>query len=129
MIPPEAQEPADGPGRAGLPARLAPMLAVPGALPGDDAGWAYEMKWDGVRALAFIDDGELRLASRTGRDITVAYPELSALGPAAGAKPPLDGEVVAFDDGRPSFAQLQQRMHVTRRRSRPTVRPGPGLST
>ncbi len=58
--------------------------------------------------------GQLRLASRTGRDITVAYPELSALGPAAGnAKLLLDGEVVAFDDGRPSFAQLQQRMHVT----------------
>ena len=113
MIPPEAQEPADGPGRAGLPAKLSPMLAVPGALPGDDAGWAYEMKLDGVRALAFIDDGELRLASRTGRDITVAYPELSALGPAAGTQLLLDGEVVAFDDGRPSFAQLQQRMHVT----------------
>jgi len=71
------------------------------------------MKRDGVRALAFIDDGELRLASRTGRDITVAYPELSALGPAAGRQLLLDGEVVAFDDGRPSFAQLQQRMHVT----------------
>jgi bifunctional non-homologous end joining protein LigD len=113
MIPPEAQEPADGPGRVGLPTRLSPMLAVPGALPGDDAGWAFEMKWDGVRALAFIDGGELRLASRTGRDITVAYPELSALGPAAGTQLVLDGEVVAFDDGRPSFAQLQQRMHVT----------------
>ena len=113
MIPPEAQEPADGPGRAGLPARLSPMLAVPGALPGDDAGWAFEMKWDGVRALAFIDDGEPRLASRTGRDITVAYPELSALGPAAGAQLLLDGEVVAFDDGRASFAQLQQRIDVT----------------
>jgi len=89
------------------------MFATPGVLPGNDAGWAYEMKWDGVRALAFIEDGQLRLASRTGRDITVAYPELSALGPASGTQLLLDGEVVAFDDGRPSFAQLQQRMHVT----------------
>jgi bifunctional non-homologous end joining protein LigD len=96
-----------------MPAQLSPMLAAPGALPGDDAGWAYEMKWDGIRALAFIQDGHLRLASRTGRDITVAYPELAALGPAAGLPVLLDGEVVAFDDGRPSFAQLQQRMHVT----------------
>ena len=61
------------------------MLATPGVPPHGDAGWAYEMKWDGVRALAFIEDGQLRLASRTGRDITVAYPELTALGAAAGA--------------------------------------------
>jgi bifunctional non-homologous end joining protein LigD len=109
----DAQGAAGGPGEARQPARLAPMLAVPGALPGDDAGWAYEMKWDGVRALAFIEDGRLRLASRTGRDITVAYPELAALGPAAGLDVLLDGEVVAFADGRPSFPLLQQRMHVT----------------
>lgn len=109
----DAQGAAGGPGRAPLPDRLAPMLAVPGALPGDDAGWAYEMKWDGVRALAFVEDGRLRMASRTSRDITVAYPELAALGPAAGLDLLLDGEVVAFADGRPSFALLQQRMHVT----------------
>ena len=113
MILPEDTQSADGPGPVPLPAQLSPMLAPPGALPGDDAGWAYEMKWDGIRALAFIGDGRLRLASRTGRDITVAYPELAALGPAAGLPLLLDGEVVAFDDGRPSFAQLQQRMHVT----------------
>ena len=113
MILPGAQDPADGPDWVRLPARLSPMLATPGALPADDADWAYEMKWDGVRALAFIDDGQLRLASRTAQDITVAYPELAALGSAAGTQLLLDGEVVAFDDGRPSFAQLQQRMHVT----------------
>src|ERR1700749_5288218 len=99
---------------AGLPDGLAPMLAVPGALPRDDASWAFEMKWDGVRALAYIDGGQVRLASRTGRDITVPYPELAALGAAAGGGPLLlDGEVVAFEDGRPSFAQLQKCMHVT----------------
>jgi bifunctional non-homologous end joining protein LigD len=100
-------------GPARLPAPLAPMMAVPGALPHDDAGWAFEMKWDGVRALAYLDGGQCRLVSRTGRDITVAYPELAALGPAADGPLLLDGEVVAFEGGRPSFAQLQQRMHVT----------------
>jgi bifunctional non-homologous end joining protein LigD len=89
------------------------MLAVAGALPRNDDGWAFEMKWDGVRALAYLEGGQLRLAARSGRDITVAYPELSALGPAAGSALLLDGEVVAFEDGRPSFSQLQQRMHVT----------------
>ena len=110
---PNAPGPADSSGRARLPSKLSPMLATPGVPPRGDAGWAYEMKWDGVRALAFIEDRQLRLASRTGRDITVAYPELTGLGPAAGVQLLLDGEVVAFDDGRPSFAQLQQRMHVT----------------
>ena len=80
---PNAPGPADSSGRARLPSKLSPMLATPGVPPRGDAGWAYEMKWDGVRALAFIEDGQLRLASRTGRDITVAYPELTALGPAA----------------------------------------------
>ena len=112
MTVPEARGPAGGPGPGRLPAQLSPMLAVPGPLPRDDAGWAYEMKWDGVRALAYLDGGQCRLASRTGRDITVAYPELAALGSAAGAPLLLDGEIVAFEDGRPSFAQLQQRMHV-----------------
>jgi bifunctional non-homologous end joining protein LigD len=114
MNDPYAQGRAGGSGPARMPTLLSPMLAVPGALPRDDAGWAFEMKWDGVRALAFIDGGQVRLASRTGRDITVAYPELAALGAAAGGGPLLlDGEIVAFEDGRPSFAQLQPRMHVT----------------
>jgi bifunctional non-homologous end joining protein LigD len=104
---------ADDPGPAQLPKQLAPMLAAAGALPRDDEGWAFEMKWDGVRALAFLDGGQLRMASRTGRDITIAYPELAAPGSAADSPLLLDGEVVAFDDGRPSFSQLQQRMHVT----------------
>jgi bifunctional non-homologous end joining protein LigD len=110
---PNARGSAGVPGPARLPAQLAPMMAVAGALPRDDEGWAFEMKWDGVRALAYLDGGQLRLASRTGRDITIAYPELAAPGSAADSPLLLDGEVVAFEDDRPSFAQLQQRMHVT----------------
>src|ERR1700691_4377812 len=99
-----------------LPAALRPMLAlsVPGPPP-DNANWALEMKWDGVRALAFIERGRVRLMSRTERDITVAYPELAGLGAAAAHKQLLlDGEVVVFgDDGWPEFEALQPRMHVT----------------
>src|SRR5215472_16439766 len=51
------------------PATLRPMLATAGVLPSGDAGWAYEMKWDGLRALAFVAGEAVRLASRTGRDI------------------------------------------------------------
>src|ERR1700691_4685688 len=102
--------------RQPLPAALRPMLAlsVPGPPP-DNANWALEMKWDGVRALAFIERGRVRLMSRTERDITVAYPELAGLAAAAAHKQLLlDGEVVVFgDDGWPEFEARQPRMHVT----------------
>ncbi|MCK2220880.1 non-homologous end-joining DNA ligase [Actinomadura sp. ATCC 31491] len=96
-----------------LPA-YAPMLAQLGTLTsvqGED--WAVEMKWDGVRALAYIEDGAVRLMSRNGKDITPAYPELQLMAGATGRHPAvLDGEIVAFDEaGRPSFGALQPRMH------------------
>jgi bifunctional non-homologous end joining protein LigD len=102
--------------RAPLPAALRPMLAVSGSgMPRDSQNWALEMKWDGVRALAFIESGRVRLMSRTERDITVAYPELAGLGHATSHKQLLlDGEVVVFGaDGWPEFEALQPRMHVT----------------
>src|ERR1700735_4592794 len=98
-----------------LPASIAPMLALPGSPPrGRLAEWAVEMKWDGVRALAFIERGRLRLVSRTGKDISATYPDLAALGGAVtGAQALLGGEIVAFTDGRPDFEALQPRMHVS----------------
>ena len=99
-----------------LPASLAPMLALPGSPPaGRLADWAVEMKWDGVRALAFISSGgRLRLVSRTGKDISATYPDLAGLGDAVTASQALlDGEIVAFTDGRPDFEALQPRMHVS----------------
>jgi bifunctional non-homologous end joining protein LigD len=98
-----------------LPASIAPMLALPGSPPpGRLAEWAVEMKWDGVRALAFISGGRLRLVSRTGKDISATYPDLAGLGGAVTASQALlDGEIVAFTDGRPDFEALQPRMHVS----------------
>jgi bifunctional non-homologous end joining protein LigD len=106
--------PAD-PGRAEMPERLVPMLAKTGALPKDDAGWAFEIKWDGVRAIAYSEPGSLRFESRNLNDITVSYPELSRLNRALSHHHAvLDGEIVAFDEqGRPSFGRLQRRMHVS----------------
>jgi bifunctional non-homologous end joining protein LigD len=96
------------------PSDLRPMLAVPGSLPSDDTGWAYEMKWDGLRALAFLTDGVVRLRSRTGRDITLAYPELARAPSLTGSRAAvLDGEIVAFSGGSwPDFEALQQRMNI-----------------
>lgn len=87
------------------------MLATAvSTLPSGD-GWAYEFKWDGVRALLDVSDAGIRLQSRAGNDVTGGYPELVAQ--ADGIEDALlDGEIVAFDEGRPSFERLQQRMHV-----------------
>ncbi len=98
-----------------LPRDLAPMLATAGALPPDDVGWAYEVKWDGVRALVAVDAGTVRLTSRNGNDVTGSYPELVGLAGALPGPALLDGEVVALDaHGRPDFGRLQSRMHVRR---------------
>jgi bifunctional non-homologous end joining protein LigD len=98
-----------------MPRNLEPMLARPAKqLPGGD-GWAYEIKWDGIRALTYIDDRGLRIAARRGADHTPRYPEFVAMAEAfAGRELILDGEIVAFDaSGRPSFQLLQRRMGLT----------------
>ncbi len=95
---------------------LRPMLATPGSIPRANTGWAYEMKWDGIRALAFLagNDGGTRLVSRTGRDVSHVYPELRPLAAAAGRLAVLDGEIVAFGDQPwPDFEALQQRMNIS----------------
>ncbi|GAB3202205.1 ATP-dependent DNA ligase [Geodermatophilus arenarius] len=93
----------------------APMLAVAGELPADDAAWGYEFKWDGVRALAAVRDGRVDLWARSGTQLADRYPELGRLPDTlAGVDAVLDGEVVALDRlGRPDFGLLQNRMHRT----------------
>jgi len=105
--------PAD-PEREPMPHGLKPMFATLSTLPRDDEGWAYEIKWDGVRALAYCEAGHLRLESRNLREITSHYPELRGLAAELGSRDAvLDGEVVAFaEDGRPSFERLQGRMNL-----------------
>jgi bifunctional non-homologous end joining protein LigD len=97
-----------------LPKRVRPMLATAGTLPSDEGDWAYEIKWDGVRAIAFVDGGRIRLQSRNDKDLTSSFPEFRALGAAIGARPcVLDGEIVVLGpDGTPNFGLLQQRLHV-----------------
>ncbi|MDQ2879774.1 MAG: non-homologous end-joining DNA ligase [Actinomycetota bacterium] len=99
--------------RSELPKPVAPMLASPGEPP-SGPGWAFEFKWDGVRALAATAGDQVRLYSRNGNDITGGYPELAVLSGLVGGRPVLlDGEIVALgEDGHPDFALLQQRMHV-----------------
>ena len=107
-------DPPDDPGYQPLPERLQPMLARLGRLPRDENAYGFEVKWDGIRALAFIDHGHLSLQGRNLTDFTARYPELRELARELGARRlVLDGEVVALDEqGRPSFERLQSRMHL-----------------
>src|SRR3712207_2737076 len=108
-------DPAEDPAREPMPSRIVPMLArLTSELPSDPERWGFEVKWDGVRALAYSEPGRLRLEARSGNDITKRYPELQRLNRALSSHSAiLDGEVVAFDDqGRPSFERLQHRMHI-----------------
>jgi bifunctional non-homologous end joining protein LigD len=100
--------------------QFSPMLAVDGGKPFDDDQWLFEVKWDGVRALARTirpgagDDGSTALCSRLGNDLTPAYPELASLWERILARNAvLDGEIVALGPtGLPSFQSLAQRMHL-----------------
>lgn len=90
----------------------------------DPAEWAFEMKWDGMRALAEISGGEVRLTTRSGAEVSASYPELRALADVVPVEQAvLDGEIVAFGaNGAPSFHRLQERMGVTSDRSVARVR-------
>ena len=109
-------DPPEDPDRQPMPAGLRPMLATPATeIPKDEANWSFEVKWDGIRALASISGGRIRLEARSGNDVSHRYPELRELGRALGVtEVVLDGEIVALDPktGRPSFERLQRRMHV-----------------
>ncbi|MCZ2403791.1 ATP-dependent DNA ligase [Paenarthrobacter sp. Z7-10] len=103
------------------PAAPTPMLATLGSERDIDQeqDWDFEMKWDGMRAIAMVADGSLRLVSRNGNDVTAAYPELAVLAEAAAAggttRAVFDGEIVALNkSGRPDFRLLQSRMKLTK---------------
>jgi bifunctional non-homologous end joining protein LigD len=110
-------DPAIDPDREPLPSKLVPMLARAGSLPAHDSDWAFEIKWDGVRAIAYSEPSELRLESRNLKDISDSYPEIFGVNAALGSHSAvLDGELVAFDaSARPSFEALQRRMHTASR--------------
>ena len=96
-----------------LPRLIRPMMAtLVRELPADQDRYGWELKWDGVRAVAYVQGGDLRLLSRNDKDMSASYPELRALAHLAAEPLVLDGEIVALRDGRPDFGALQNRMHV-----------------
>ncbi|TXN29010.1 ATP-dependent DNA ligase [Lacisediminihabitans profunda] len=116
VAPPKAATPSAT--RPVSPTTIAPMLATLGSVRdvSDDDDWAFEMKWDGIRAIASVENGSVRLTSRNGKDLTASYPELGQLGSVvSAATATIDGEIVALDSrGRPDFGLLQTRMNLTK---------------
>jgi bifunctional non-homologous end joining protein LigD len=114
----------DEPKKEALPADLSPMLASIGdigSLRREAEDWAFEMKWDGIRALARVEPGDgertgsIELTSRNGHDMTNTYPELHELVECIDVDCILDGEIVALGQGsRPDFGRLQRRMGLSR---------------
>jgi bifunctional non-homologous end joining protein LigD len=94
-----------------MPSTIHPMLATSVDEPFDGAEWLFEIKWDGYRAVTFIENGKVRLVSRNQNELTQRFPELKDLAKSVKAKNAiLDGEVVALDEeGRASFSLMQQR--------------------
>jgi bifunctional non-homologous end joining protein LigD len=104
----------EGARKTPMPAKTGLMLATIMKQPFSDSNWLFEIKWDGVRTLARIENGEVKLTSRNGIDVTKQYPELAEFPGAFSAREAIvDGEIVALDEkGHSGFARLQQRMHV-----------------
>jgi bifunctional non-homologous end joining protein LigD len=94
-----------------MPKSLEPMKAQLVEKPFDDDRWLFEVKWDGIRLISFIDEGKVRLQTRAGRTVDDEYPQLQAISRLVNARQAiLDGEIVALDEeGRPSFQLLQNR--------------------
>jgi bifunctional non-homologous end joining protein LigD len=92
---------------------IRPMLvSLRHEIPADEEKYGWELKWDGLRAIAYVGEGEVRLVSRNDKDMAASYPELAVLAERVGTRVILDGEIVALHHGRPDFGLLQSRMHV-----------------
>ncbi len=111
---PAEEPPLQGAVRKPMPTAVHPMLATPVDKPFDDPEWLFEIKWDGYRAISFLNDGKVRMVSRNQNDLTGEFPELHELSKSIQAKNTvLDGEIVVLDDqGRPSFSMMQQRTGI-----------------
>ena len=102
----DAPEPGDP-----FPQRIEPMRATPGRLPRDDADWAFEVRWSGVRAIAYCETGHVRVEGADGDELTPRFRELGAIAlELAGEQVVLDGEIVVFEDGVPSAERLERRL-------------------
>jgi len=121
-LPPVKLKMPQGARPASMLTKFQAALATLAENPSSDPSWLFEIKWDGIRALACVKDGKMKLLSRANRDITREYPDLSVIANSVNAKEVcLDGEIVALDsEGRSDFQRLQNRMGVQNPSARST---------
>jgi bifunctional non-homologous end joining protein LigD len=100
--------------KTAMPKDIAVNLARLAEKPFSNPHWLFEIKWDGVRTVAFVENGRVTLQARSGRNVTREYPEFQELPRQVRAGSAiLDGEIVALDpDGRSNFQKLQDRIGV-----------------
>lgn len=100
--------------KAQMPKKIEPMKAFLAKEPFDSPDWLFELKWDGIRAISYLNNGQLSILSRNFVEQIFRYPELADLSDfVLGSRAVLDGEIVAFnDEGLPSFQALQQRINL-----------------
>lgn len=91
---------------------VSPMLLKEVDKPFNSDEYLYEIKYDGIRALVYVDPNNLKIISRNKKDISNLYPELQIIKKDVKSKMVLDGEIVTFENNKPSFSKLQQRMHL-----------------
>ncbi|MGA2601647.1 MAG: non-homologous end-joining DNA ligase, partial [Bryobacteraceae bacterium] len=98
-----------------MPEQIGPMMATLATTPPEGDAWLYEIKWDGVRAICYIADGQLQIYSRNGNRCTQQYPEIGVLPNYVNASTAiLDGEIAVVDGkGRPAFNLIQPRISVS----------------
>lgn len=101
---------------------LTPMAATNGPVPPDDGRWLWEVKWDGWRAVVYVDGGQVRVMTRRGRNVTASFPELHGLADALGGRQVvLDGELVAARAGELDFYALSGRHGAARATAAPAA--------
>ena len=91
---------------------FSPMLLSEISKPFTSKDYLYELKYDGIRALLFVSTDSFKIMSRNKQDITFLFPELKEIQKLVSDKVIFDGEIVSFKDGKPSFLELQKRLHI-----------------
>jgi bifunctional non-homologous end joining protein LigD len=101
--------------KAGMPESITPMMAMSVTKAPEGSRWMYEIKWDGIRAICFIENGHVRMISRNGNSYDRQFPELSVMPNFVQAGTAIiDGEIAVLDSkGRATFAAIQPRIHQT----------------
>jgi len=89
-----------------------PMLLKEIDKPFNSKDYIFEIKFDGIRSLIFVNNKEIKIQSRNNKDLTYLFPELESIKKIVNKNVIFDGEIVAFDNNKDSFSKIQERLHI-----------------